>query len=138
MLTFRRFRFLLAFFAPLLAGCTGAALASILGIATAAAPVAVSALDAYAATARTLAPTAQPGDVAALAVLLAERDRCTVAASSALMPPAADAGLTDAALVLQALRDSIAATQALEAAVVRAIPPPPHASALPFEDAGAP
>ena len=101
-----------------------------------AAPVVVSAIDAYTATARALSgPSASTADVAAVAVALAERDRCTLVASSALMP-AADAGPTDQQLVLAAVRDGIAATQALEQAIAHAAPLP--SSVLPSTDAGAP
>lgn len=96
----------LAFLMPFgLCGC--AALASFLG---AAAPVAVSALDAYAATARTLAgPAASSADIAAVAVALAERDRCTVEASHVLMPEAG----TSQADVVRALDASAAAATKL-------------------------
>lgn len=97
-----------------LCGCTPAMVASLLGGATAAAPAVASALDAYAATARSLAgPSARPEDVAALAALLAERDRCTVAASSTLMPGAT----TDADRIVEALRASETAAGKLAAAV---------------------
>ena len=130
-------RNVLAFMLPFaLCGCP--AFAALLSGVSAVAPIAVSALDAYTATARAIAgPKASTDDVAAVAVALAERDRCTVAASSALMPTA-DAGPTDQQLVLQAIRDSIAATQALEQAVARALPAPLPSSVLPFIDAGSP
>ncbi len=93
-------------------GC--AALAPWLGLAAAAAPVVSSALDAYAATARAIAPAASPQDIALLADLLRNRDERVVAASAACMPQP-DAGPSDMAKIAEALRVSADASAKLAA-----------------------
>lgn len=103
--------------ASMLLAATGcAALSALLGGAATAAPAVVSVLDAYAATARAIAPAASQPDLAVLAELLRERDRCVVAASVATMPQL-DAGPTDAALIAAALRASAEASARLATAI---------------------
>lgn len=98
-------------------GC--AALASAFGLAATAAPAVVSVLDAYAATAKAIAPAASQPDLAVLADLLRKRDECVVAASVATTP---DAGPTDGDEIAAALLASADASREL-AAVVAALAP---------------
>ena len=99
-----------ALLATMLLTATGcAALSAMLGNTVTTTPAVVSVLDAYAATARAIAPAASQPDLAVLAELLRKRDECTVAASAVLMP---DAGAEQSATV-RALEDSAAATRAL-------------------------
>jgi poly-gamma-glutamate capsule biosynthesis protein CapA/YwtB (metallophosphatase superfamily) len=87
----------------LLCACAPGMLASIFGIASAAAPAVTSVLDAYAANARAIAPNASEPDLRVLAALLEKRDRCTVAASAVLM--------TDAGTPLDAMAAALAADE---------------------------
>jgi hypothetical protein len=135
---------LLAGFAIALAGCTPAALAGLLGFASAAAPVAASAIDLASAQmqrAQQLAPglsPARPDDAAILAELVARLDTldaCQANATAAISP---DAGPTDAAKTTAALIDAAAALRGLVDAIAKAQPAPLPSTVLPSIDAGAP
>lgn len=116
---------LLLIIAPtlLLCACAPGVLAAIFGGVAAVAPVAVSALDAYAAQAQRLAPGATPADIDAIVARLAALDRCDTAAHATLAP---DAGagdtqaLIDAAAALRGLTDAIEAARKSAASIADA------------------